>query len=357
MRIGFFACALLALPALLSSPAAAQSGELWEITTQMPGMPAGMMKPQRVCQGDDPERARAAQKDNEGCKVTDKKQSPARTQITMVCKSGTMTIDQKYNAARTEFTSTMTMKGKDGDFTMNMTGKKVGACDAVAARKEQDAKVDAMKKQAAAGAAAGAAAVKDSSDKQIAQCSAAAEKMEYTGLGIAGQCHAKKNDKQCQQMSQAYPDVMKACGARVAEFCKRLQTPAGFMKANGRENAAQMCGVSVASIKAANCPKGAQIESLAFLGAYCPVEAKPIAEVNCTGRDYTSKLGGKYNAFCSNYLANADFEKTGRQRPAEDRGTAASSQPAEPAQPASAGDQVKQGVSKGIEKLKGLFGR
>jgi hypothetical protein len=136
----------------------------------------------------------------------------------------------------------------------------------------------------------------------------------------------------------------------VAEFCKRLQTPTGFMKASSRENAAQMCGVSVASIKAANCPKGAQIDSLAFLGAYCPVEAKPIAEVNCTGRDYTSKQGGKYNTFCSNYLANADFEKTGKQRPAEDRGTAASSQPAQPAQPAST-------VSKGLDKLKGLFSR
>jgi hypothetical protein len=222
-------------------------------------------------------------------------------------------------------------------------------------RKEQDAKVDAMKKQAAAGAAAGAAAVKETSDKQIKQCTDASENMQYTGLGIAGQCYAKKNDKQCQQMSQAYTEVMKACGARVTEFCKRLQTPAGYMKTNGRENAAKTCGVSVASIKAANCPKGANIESLAFLGAYCPVEAKPIAEANCTGRDYTSKQGGKYNAFCSNYLANADFEKSGKQRSAEDRGSDSVKQDA-PA-PASTTDQVKQGVSKGMDKLRGLFSK
>ena len=355
MKIGLLAGALLAAPLLLPHSALAQTGELWEVTTQMPGMPAGMMKPQRVCQGDDPERARAAQKDNENCKVTDKKQTASRTQITMVCKSGTMTIDQKYNAARTEFTSTMTMKGKDGDFTMNMTGKKVGACDVVATRKEQDAKVDAMKKQAAAGAAAGAAAVKENSDKQIKDCTVAAEKMQTTGLGIAGQCYAKKNDKQCQEIAKAYPDVMKGCTPRVAEFCKRLQTADGFMKVSNRENAAQMCGVSVASIKAANCPKGANIESLAFLGAYCPVEAKPIAEVNCTGRDYTSRNGGKYNAFCTNYLANADFEKSGKPRSAEDRGTAGVQQDA-PA-PATTSDQVKQGVSKGLDKLKGLFGR
>jgi len=349
MRIGFFACALL----VFSLQAAAQTGELWEITSQMniPGMPAGMgAQKNRVCQGDDPERAKAAQKDKDECKVTDKKQSATRTQITMVCKSGTMTIDQTYNAARTEFKGVMKMKSKDGDMAINTTGRKVGTCDVAQTRKEQDAKVDAAKKQAAAGAAAGAAAVKESSDKQIKDCTVAAENMQYTGLGIAGQCYAKKNDKQCQQVAQAYPEVSKACGARVAEFCKRLQTPTGFMKASSRENAAQMCGVSVASIKAANCPKGANIDSLAFLGAYCPVEAKPIAQEHCTGRDYTSKQGGKYNTFCSNYLANADFEKTGKQRPAEDRGTAASSQPAQPAQPAST-------VSKGLDKLKGLFSR
>ena len=50
-------------------------------------------------------------------------------------------------------------------------------------------------------------------------------------------------------------------------------------------------------------------------------------------------MGGKYAQFCAAYLANADFEKP---RPS-------------PAQRAT--DQVKQGVSKGIDKLKGLFGR
>jgi len=356
MRIGFFACALLALPL----HAAAQTGELWEITSQMniPGMPAGMgAQKNRVCQGDDPERAQQAQKDKEQCKVTDKKQTANRTQMTMVCKSGTMTIDQSYNAARTEFKGTMKMNSKDGDMTINTTGRKVGTCDVAQTRKEQDAKVDAAKKQAAAGAAAGAAAVKETSDKQIAQCTAAAEKMEYTGLGIGGQCHAKKNDKQCQQMAQAYPEVSKACGARAAEFCKRLQTPAGFMRANSRENAAQMCGVSVASIKAANCPKGAQIDSLAFLGAYCPVQAKPIAQEHCTGRDYTSKMGGRYASFCTRYLANADFEQERGQQGGSSQRTVPAQKSGAPAPAQKAADPVKEGIDQGIDKLKGLFGR
>jgi len=102
-----------------------------------------------------------------------------------------------------------------------------------------------------------------------------------------------------------------------------------------RHAVAQACGVTTASIKAAQCPKAAQTESLAFLGRYCLAEAKPIAQQNCVGRDYTSKMGGKYNDFCTAYLAQASLEKP----------------------PASTTDQVKQGVSKGMDKLKGLFGR
>jgi hypothetical protein len=125
----------------------------------------------------------------------------------------------------------------------------------------------------------------------------------------------------------------------VLEFCRRYQTQEGFLKAKADETAAQACGVTTASIKAAQCPKAAQTESLAFLGAYCPKEAKPIAQQHCTGRDYTSRMGGKYGGFCQAYMANADFEKP-RASPAQ-----------------TAGDQVKQGVSKGIDKLKGLFSR
>ena len=93
--------------------------------------------------------------------------------------------------------------------------------------------------------------------------------------------------------------------------------------------------------------------------AYCPVEAKPIAEANCTGRDYTSKQGGKYGAFCSNYLANADFEQPRGSAPAR-TGTAPAAAGTAPApdqsQGAKSADAVKEGVSKGLNKLRGLFG-
>jgi hypothetical protein len=355
MRKSFFACVLGALVLLLSQPAAAQgSGELWEITMNVPGMPAGMMPPQRVCQGDDPERA--AQQQGGGkqdCKVVDRKQSGSRTTVTMKCADGsTMTIDQQFNAARTEFKSTMKSSGgRDGDMTMAVSGRKVGACDAVAERKDRDKKMSDMKKQVEAGQAQSAAAMKQSSDTQIKDCNAALESMEFRKLGIYGHCY-KGGDRDCastmKSMSETQPEAAKVCTAKVAEYCKRFQTADGFLKARGDESIAKSCGVTTASIKAAQCPRAAQNESLAFLGAYCPVQAAPIAREHCVGRDYTSKMGGKYGAFCQSYLANADFEERNRIRP----GSAAA-----PSQPRSTSDHVKDGMTKGLDKLKGLFGR
>ena len=344
MRMHFLATSLLALPLFA---AAQNTGELWEITMSVPGMPAGMMPAQRVCQGDDPERAAQAQKgrDKKDCKVTDRKQSGNRTTVTMSCSDGsTMVIDQQFNAARTEFKSTLSLKSKkDGDMTMTQTGRKVGACDAVAARKERDEKMDKLNKDMAAMQAAGAAEQKKFADRQIKQCADAATNMDWRGFGVYGQCRANKTDPNCKSSMDAFdkmsPEIAKSCNARVVEYCKRFQTQEGFLKARGDETVAQACGVTTASIKAAECPKAAKTEALSFLGRYCLAEAKPIAQQNCVGRDYTSKMGGKYNDFCTAYLAQASLEKP----------------PASATQQAT--DTVKQGVSKGMDKLKGLFGR
>lgn len=339
MRMHFLATALVALP---FAAVAQNTGELWEITSQMniPGMPAGMgAQTQRVCQGDDPERRAKSDKDQKDCKVTDKKQTATRLTVTMTCKQGTMIIDQQYNAAHTEFKGSMKMNTKDGDMTVNTTGRKVGACNVQQAAKERDEKAAAMKKQGELAMAQGAAAQKQYADTVIKQCAAAVDNMNWAGLGVYGQCYKKTDDAKCKKematSDQMSPEIAKSCNARAAEFCKRYQTQEGFLKAKADENAAQLCGVTTASVKAAQCPKAAQGGSLAFLGTYCPLEAKPVAQEHCTGRDYTSKQGGKYARFCESYLAHNSLEKP----------------------PASTTDQVKQGVSKGLDKLKGLFGR
>jgi hypothetical protein len=337
-------CAIALLAALPLCASAQGSGELWEITMNIPGMPAGMMPAQRVCQGDDPERAAQQSRDKKDCKVTDRKQSGNRTTVSLSCADGTtMVIDQQFNAARTEFTNTMSMKSKkDGDMTMTQTGRKVGACDAVASRKEREEKMAAVQKEMAAMQAAGAAEQKKFADRQIKQCTDAAANMDWRGFGMYAQCSQNKADASCKSQLDAFnkvtPEMGKTCNARIADYCKRYQTQDGFYKVRADETAARMCGVTTASVKAALCPKAAQTESLAFLGHYCLAEAKPIAQQNCVGRDYTSKMGGKYNEFCSAYLAQASLEK-----------------PA--AKPASVQEQATDQVKQGINKLKGLFGR
>jgi hypothetical protein len=373
MRIGLIGCALLlTLPPFLSSRVAAQTtGDLWEISTQMniPGMPAGMgAQTQRVCQGDDPERSAAQSKDRQSCKVKDKKQTATRLTMTMVCAEGTMTIDQQYNAAHTEFRGTMKMASKEGDMTMNTVGRKVGTCDVQEARRERDAKGAAMKKQADDAMAQGRAQNKAQAESQLKQCAEAVDTMQHSRLGVYGQCY-RKNDSYCKGtmdgVRQVSPEVVKGCTAQAAEFCKRYQTQEGFLKAKANQEAAAMCGVTTASIKAAQCPRALKNESLAFLGAYCPVEAKPIAQVQCAGRDYTSKMGGKYNAFCTSYLANADFENGESQpasRPAAQRAASPSrtkpaTAPAPQPEAPSGSDAVQQGINQGLDKLKGMFGR
>jgi hypothetical protein len=371
MRIGLLGCVLLALPLCA---AAQNTGELWEISSQMniPGLPAGMgSQTQRVCQGDDPERAAAQDKDRQSCKVKDKKQTATRLTVTMVCSQGTMTVDQQYNAARTEFKGSMKMTSKDGDMTVNTVGRKVGACNVQEAKREREEKGAAIKKQVADGQAASDAQMKKISDQEIKECNAAVETMEYTRLGPQVQCY-KKAGKDCQEHAKMFPEAAKTCSARTADFCKRYQTQEGFLKTKGKERVSEICSVSAASIKAAQCPRAAQGGSLAFLGAYCPVEAKPLAQEHCAGRDYTSKMGGKYAAFCMNYLANAEFEKRGgsqsesepaSERAEQRRASPSAPQPAtprsgtQPATPPSGADQVQQGIDQGLNKLKGLFGR
>src|SRR6185503_8955639 len=166
---------------------------------------------------------------------------------------------------------TMKMASKDGDMVINTTGRKVGACNVQEARKERDEKMATAKKQVEAGQAQSAAAMKQMSDDQIKRCTLALDTMQYQGFSIHGQCYRKSGDKTCdahmESLKNMQPEATKACAARIGDYCKRYQTQEGFLKAKADENGAKMCGVTTASVKAAQCPRAAQSGSLAFLGA------------------------------------------------------------------------------------------
>jgi hypothetical protein len=235
----------------------------------------------------------------------------------------------------------MKMKTSDGEMTMNSAGRKVGSCDAQQARKKQDQQVTAMQQQASQAQAQAQAQVAQYESDQIKQCATALDGMQVQGFGIYAQCSAQKGV--CDSMVQSSPKAAQACMANTAEYCKRYRTMEGFLKAKGDENGARMCNLSRQEVAASNCPRAQKTENLAYLGRFCLAEAKPLAEQHCVGRGYTSQARDKYSDFCSAYLAQAGIE-----------------QPAAAAQPEAKKDaksKVTEGVSQGINKLKGLFGR
>jgi hypothetical protein len=339
--------ALSAALALAAPPVLAQGkDDLWDVKTEMsmPGMPAGipgMAQTLQVCADKDPKKAATQRPDTEKCKLGDYKESGNRVTLTITCPEGKAEIEQTFNAARTEYKQTMKMKTRDGEMTMNSTGRKVGSCDAQQARKKQDQQMAAIQQQSDAAMAQSNAQMAKFESDQIKQCTSALDGMQVQGFGIYAQCSAQKGV--CDSMAQSAPKAAKVCTANTAEYCKRYSTMEGFLKAKGDENGARMCGVSREEVRASHCPSAAKTENLDYLGRFCLAEAKPIAQQHCVGRSFTSQVRDKYSDFCTAYLAQAGIE-----------------QPAAAAQPEADKDaksKVTEGVSQGINKLKGLFGR
>jgi hypothetical protein len=372
--------AALAFATLLPLAAtAADDGELWEVTTQMniPGMPAGMAGmgggPQRVCTGKDPKEDATRRPDMQKCKVTDMKQTATRLTITMQCPDGTATVDQTYNAARTEYKGTMTMKSRDGDMVMNTAGRKVGACDVAKSRQEREEKSAKMKTQMDAQVAAGQKQQADMQRQQGAM---------YTKM--CDESLAKMDARQFptqQSMKSMPPEMRGSCDARRPEFCKRFQTEAGFTLAARHQGnlqpAGELCAVQPARLQATLCgnalknesfdflsrhcpaevkqagaqlcPKAVQKEAWHYVARNCPADSKALFAKSCAGRQYTSLADRKQRSMCT-ALAQLDDDGSGRAQPP------AASAPAEAAKP-SAARQAEQAVGKGIDKLRGLFGR
>lgn len=337
---------IVALAACLPLVAAHAAGtdDLWEVTTQMnmAGMPAGMgAQTQQVCSEKTAQKTAVMPRD-EKCKVTDYKESGNKVTISMSCPDGTGVLEQTFNAARTEYNGTMKMKTRDGDMTMTMAGRKVGSCDARQAKAEREAQTAAVTQQIQQAQAQSTAAFAKINADQIAQCEAAVETMDARKLGLYGSCEGQEEYCRTMRSQEMYKEAAGRCTASRAEYCKRYQTMDGFAKAKGDEQAAKMCNVSVAQVKAANCPRAAKEENLDFLVQFCDAEAKPVAQARCAGREYTSRIQDKYTGFCLAYYSKHMDERPAAAKPAAARPG-----------PSTTTDAVQQGIN----KLKGLFGR
>ncbi len=385
MRVGLALVLLLPLSCI-----AADDGELWEVTSQMniPGMPAGMagmgQAPQRVCTGKDPKQDATKRPDMKDCKVTDFKQTGPRMTMTLNCPRGQAVIDQTFNAARTEYKGSMKMTGKDGEMVINTSGRKLGTCDTAQATRERDDKVAKMKAQGAAATAAANQQMAEAQKQTTATITKACN--EATAAMNASKFPACYNPRDPMTKSAMCTDPQvrnsfvppagkTVCDAKKAEFCQKYQTEAGFTLAaqaekEGADNGAALCGVQKPKVQATLCTGALKGESLEFLSRYCPAEikqvgaklcpkavqteayhyiyrncpadAKSLFAKNCAGRQYTSLQDRKMRNMCTT-LASLEEESGGRVL--------------QTGSPPTATEQVQQGVTKGIDKLKGLFGR
>ena len=363
----FAFCSALA-SAVLSTSALAQTGELWEMTSQMsmPGMPAGMIPAQttQVCQSEKFDKP-PQQEEKSRCTISNLRQTPNRVTYDIKCEGNpptTGSADYQFEANRTRVKGTMKIVSKDGEMVMQMTGRKVGACDAAEHRKAQMKPYEDAKRQSDA-------AMKQADDQAIKSCRQDLDKMQ-PGFGLAGMCAA--GDQQYCQPNLLSPAVKKACTADMNEFCKRYQTRDGLLKIGTRKDtldrAGKMCKQPVASIRARLCPAAVKDDALRFVAQHCPAEAKVIAQRECGGRKFSVAEGSKYFEFCGSYrgaVADAgDDDGSSSEtlsKPAA-RPAAAKSQPSQPSQPAqpsapAPADAASQAIQEGLGKLKGLFGR
>lgn len=287
----------LAAALLLAAPAAAaEKGSWWEMTTEMEmvgapfAMPATTLK---LCQPDGDWRRPPEGKQEKDCVMKDVKVSGNTMSWRMVC-SGEMAMEGEGEMTRTAdaFSGRTHLKSSQGEMNMKMRGKRVGgACDPEEERRKMEAQAGRYRAQAEKAQAQADAA-------QAQQCDTALREMQ--GMAFIG----------------AYPSCK--APSQKAAYCARARTLDGYAKlmeqaemekasngaVPGPKAAAKACGLDLAALPKELCPEAARKESLGFLAAHCPAEAKAIAKRECAGRDYTALRASRYRDFCARLMGD-----------------------------------------------------
>jgi len=292
---------LVSLLALSAMPAHADAnGDLWEVTTQMTmeGMPAGMGMPaqtRRVCTAHEWTKPPVSQ-DDRGCKPSDFSSTPTKTTWTFTCPDVTGSAEITRTSPDA-YTGWMKMTMAQGAMTMNLTGKRVGDCDAGEAKKEREAQVARIQTQIAAGQQMAA-------DSQAQTCMALAQTadlQQFRMLTDQGMCNDPK-------YKTTFCDSIKKC-----DVYKNLLEREKSQPEYGLKAVAQFCAADVAALIKACCDEAVKTEDVNFIVAQCPAQAKDFALQKCAGLGYSALMGSKWQSFCTTY-AN-ELMRKGKSKP------------------------------------------
>jgi hypothetical protein len=297
---------LVATAIMLSAPGtsyAAATGDLWESTTQMTmeGMPAGMGIPaqtRRICAAK--EWTKPPVQNEQNCEFSDFRTTGAKASWKMKCEgmSGEGEITRTSPEA---YTGWMKMSMPQGAMTMNLSGRRVGDCDAGEAKTQRDAQMARMEAQMAAGQDAAKDAMK-------ATCSVGAESLDLRTW--------RSYEELCTG-----PQGGLTAAAYKASFCDKAKSSDGFKKLaerrkdphGGFDEVVSFCGLDPVALTKTLCEQAVKTNDLMVIGKDCPKEAQAIAKKECGGRSYTSMGASPYAAFCLTYAA--DVMKGGANAP------------------------------------------
>ncbi len=149
MRSHFLAICVLLFGAMLSFAVLAQpgSGTRWEISMEMPGMPAGMgfsLPKQTACLSRDENEAPPA---DDKCTLLEQHSRGNRHFVKMQCPDGLTELDQTRTAD--SMTSLMKMTDSSGEVTeMTMKGIAIGDCDYTAETAKRERQIAGLQRQA-----------------------------------------------------------------------------------------------------------------------------------------------------------------------------------------------------------------
>lgn len=330
--ISVCALALCLAAAPLPSRAAPEPGDLWEDTVEMDmsGLPGGMASRTQTHRRCSPRQMDAPpMADQSGrCELHDVRRSASGMAWKMRCEGNTSGAGEIRYEGRDRYRGSWTVDAGGQRMSMKVSGQRVGDCDAGETKRQ----LAAMQQQAAQGR-------QQLADAHALQCRSAVDNLMAHSLHV-------DSPLQCEPKYKA-------------DFCRRLQSPEGFVLVAGRpasttpgfpsgdlKEGAEFCGASAEEITTRQCGSAEQQERLDVLAAGCVSRgyAKALVVRECAGRSFSSPPAEKYRQFCST-VASQDPTLAGATRV---RSVSSAALAATPQQ---------EVIEKGKQLLKGLFGR
>jgi hypothetical protein len=270
-------------------------GEKWQISTsmQMSGMSMPAMSSE-ICKqpGDDS----VPVKQDKNCEVYDVSRTGNTQRFKMRCtgKESMEGSGEFTYLGPDHYQGKMLVSTQGESMTMNMEGRKIGACDG------GEINLQAKKMQAQA-------------QVQMAQ----SQKM------MAEQCHQFAAEGSTPSVFKTIctdPEDRKVFCATVQKHdsfqnLSMMQAQAQGKRAEGTHplsEAEELCGFSADAVRGRLCGTAEQNGKWKFLSDECPVQAAALAQTQCAGRSYTS-ISDRYRQFCSNYAS--EQERAQQQTP------------------------------------------